>query len=37
MKSFNVPELTKGPVPNMMRQLAIIAKEDPGVQVTFRK
>ena len=37
MKSYNVPEFVKGEVKDRMRELAIIAKDDPGIQLTFRE
>ena len=37
MKSYNVPEFVKGEVKDRMRELAIIAKDDLGIQLTFRE
>ncbi len=37
MKSYNVPEFVRGKVKNRMRELSIIAREDPGIQLTFKE
>lgn len=36
LKSFNVPELITGPVTFDPKEMARIAKTDPGIDVTFR-
>ena len=37
MQSYSIPEFVKGEVKDRMRELAIIAKDDPGIQLTFRE
>lgn len=37
MLSYSIPEFVKGEVKDRMRELAIIAKDDPGIQLTFRE
>ena len=37
MLSYSIPEFVKGEVKDRMRELAIIARDDPGIQLTFRE
>ena len=37
MKSYNIPEFITGKVSSKIRALSTLAKEDKGIDVTYRK